>query len=56
MKTFDWNDDKNAWLWQERGISFEQIVFWIVNGGLLDVIEHPNKRRYANQRIFCCKR
>jgi uncharacterized DUF497 family protein len=52
MKYYDWNVDKNEELIQERGISFEEIVFCIMHGGLLDVIEHPNKDIYPNQKIF----
>lgn len=52
MKYFDWNLEKNAELWTERGIAFEDVVFFINHGGLLDTIEHPNKERYPNQRIF----
>ena len=36
----------------ERGIGFEDIVFHIERGGLLDILEHPNPDRYAGQRIF----
>jgi len=43
MKIFSWNPEKNRQLQQERGISFEEIVFYIENGGLLDVLEHPNQ-------------
>ena len=42
MTLFDWNDEKNAWLKKERGVSFEDIVFHHANGGLLDIIDHPN--------------
>lgn len=52
MKYFDWNLQKNEELKQDRNISFEQIVFHIMHGGLLDVIEHPNKSKYPNQRVF----
>ena len=52
MKYFAWNDDKNATLIQERGISFEEIVFHIVNGDVLDLLEHSNRVRYPNQRVF----
>ena len=40
---------------QERGITFEDIVFHVAHGGLLNTIEHPNQRRYAGQRIFIVK-
>jgi len=52
MRYFDWNPDKNEWLKEQRGITFEEIVFHILHGGLLDVLEHPNKQQYPDQRIF----
>ncbi len=52
MKPYDWNDEKNAWLRQERGIMFEDVVFHLSRGGLVDTIEHPNRRQYPGQRIF----
>ncbi|MDD2236240.1 MAG: toxin [Kiritimatiellae bacterium] len=52
MKPYDWNDEKNERLRQERGIMFEDIVFHLSHGGLLDTIEHPNQRQYPGQRIF----
>jgi uncharacterized DUF497 family protein len=52
MRFFDWNPDKNKWLKEQRGITFEEIVFHIFHGGLLDVLEHPNKKQYPGQRIF----
>ena len=52
MKLFDWNDDKNEWLRQERGITFEDIVYHLTHDGLLDTLEHPNQKQYPGQRIF----
>ena len=52
MKYFNWNNNKNDQLKEERDISFEEIVFWITHDGLLDIIEHPNKTKYPNQKIF----
>lgn len=52
MKYFDWNDDKNQLLKKKRGISFEEIVFCIANNQLLDIVEHPDKQKYGNQKIF----
>ncbi len=43
---------KNTKLYQGREISFENIVFAIENGGLLDVIPHPNPGKYPNQSIY----
>jgi len=52
MKPFEWDEDKNRWLKRERGVSFEQIVFSIANGNLLDVIRHPNKAKYCGQWVY----
>ena len=51
MKTFNWNSDKNAWLKANRGISFEEIIFHIEQGGELAVTHHPNQARYPGQKI-----
>ena len=56
VKHFDWDDAKNAKLQAERGIGFEEIVFHIERGDLLDVLEHPHPERYAGQRIFVVRR
>ena len=52
MKYFSWDVKKNQQLLAERGISFEEIVYYIEKGDLLDVVQHPNRHRYPNQRIF----
>lgn len=40
----------------ERGVSFEMIVVAIESGGLLDILEHPNARRYPGQQVFVVAR
>jgi len=50
-KTYNWSADKNHLLVQERGISFERIVFEISAGNELAVLEHPNQDKYPGQRI-----
>lgn len=52
MKFFDWNEEKNRILLDKRNISFEEIVFSIDNGHLLDVLEHHNKSRYPDQGLI----
>lgn len=52
MKHFAWDEAKNAKLKAERGIGFEEIVFHIARGDVLDVLEPPNQTRYGGQRIF----
>ena len=51
-KPFVWNDSKNEWLIVERGISFDEIVCYIMNGHLTDVIPNENQDKYPGQRIF----
>jgi len=52
MQQFDWNDEKSAQLKADRGVSFEDVVFHIADGGLLDVLDHPNPDAYPGQRIL----
>ena len=52
MKFFDWDDEKNEQLERERGISFEEAVFDIENGDVLDVIDHPNAAKYRSQKAY----
>ena len=51
-----WDEAKNERLKRERQIGFEEIVFHIERGDLLDILEHPNQERYAGQRIFVVRR
>ena len=52
MKYFAWDNEKNEKLKRERNISFEDVVFHIMHGGLLETIEHPNQKKYQGQKIF----
>lgn len=52
VKPFRWDPEKNLVLDSGRGITFERIVVEIGDGGLLDVIDHPNQGRYPGQRIL----
>jgi uncharacterized DUF497 family protein len=56
VKYFAWDDAKNAKLRKERGIGFEDVVFHIERGDLLDILDHPKPDRYAGQRIFVIQR
>ena len=51
-KPFRWDTDKNEQLIQERGVSFEQITVAVENGGLFQVVQHPNAAKYPRQRIL----
>ncbi|MCX5698354.1 MAG: BrnT family toxin [Candidatus Omnitrophica bacterium] len=52
MKLFEWNSEKNTQLKDERGVSFEDIVFYIDRGDVLDIIPHPQQSKYSGQRMF----
>lgn len=49
---YAWNTEKNSELIDKRKISFERVIFHIERGDLLDVIDHPNKSKYPNQKMF----
>jgi hypothetical protein len=56
VKYFSWDDAKNAKLRTDRGIGFEDVVFHIERGDLLDILEYPNPDSFAGQRIFVVRR
>jgi hypothetical protein len=43
------SSEKNAVLKADRGVSFEDVVFHILSGDILDTLEHPNQERYPGQ-------
>jgi hypothetical protein len=52
MKPFRWPPDKNDLLKLERGISFEEITVAVEAGGLLEVVPHPNAKKYPRQKVM----
>ncbi len=52
MRYFHWSVEKNEQLREGRDVTFEEAVFYLMHGGLLDTIEHPNREKYPSQRIF----
>jgi len=52
MKYFSWDSEKNEKVKSERNISFEEIVYYIDKGQVLDILEDPNKKTYPNQFIY----
>jgi uncharacterized DUF497 family protein len=51
MKYYDWDTEKNERLKTERGISFEDIAFYIHQGFEVDVFEHPNQSKYPGEYV-----
>ena len=56
VKYFTWDEAKNDRLKADRGVGFEEIVFHIERGDLLDTVGHPNQERYRGQRMFVVRR
>lgn len=52
MKYFSWSPEKNEKLKRERGISFEEIVFHIERGDVLNLLTPPNREKYPLQQIL----
>jgi len=55
VKQFKWNTEKNEQLKlsnDRNNVDFEKIVDAISKGCILDILEHPNKDKYPNQRVF----
>lgn len=52
MKLINWNTAKNAWLKENRGICFEDILYYLNNDFLIDDIAHPHQKKYSGQRIL----
>ena len=52
MKNYNWNEDKSKKLKSERNLSFEEIIFYISNGNLLEIIDNPNQIKYGGQKIY----
>lgn len=51
VKTYAWNPDKNTLLKEDRGISFEEVVFHIQLGDEVDIFDHPDQGKYPGQKI-----
>lgn len=52
MTRIDWSDDKNDWLVRVRGISFEDLLYHLTHGGLLDILSHTDPEKYPGQMIL----
>lgn len=50
VKYFDWDEDKNKWLMDNRAISFSIVVECLTSGYLIAV--EDNHEPYGHQKIF----
>ena len=47
-----WSAEKSLSLKAERGVSFEEALSAISQGGLLRVMDHPNRAKYGHQKML----
>lgn len=52
VKQIRWDVEKNALLYKERGVSFEDVLLSLERGALLDSLEHPNQEKYPGQKLM----
>jgi uncharacterized DUF497 family protein len=55
MKHYQWNEEKNEQLKKERNICFEDIVFFLEQGMLLDSNDHHNQKKYPGKSYISLK-
>ena len=51
MKVLHWDNEKNEWLKEHRGVCFEQVVVILAKGEVLEIVENPNQKKYPDQKI-----
>lgn len=49
---FDFDIEKNEKLKADRCVDFDEIISLIENGSVIDVLDHPNQKKYPNQKIY----
>ena len=52
MKYFDWDEEKNQSLKEDRQVSFEDVLSAIDEQRVLYRGNHPNQKRYPNQQML----
>lgn len=52
VKLIRWSAEKSLSLKAERGVSFEEVLSAISQGGLLKVMDHPNRTKYGHQKML----
>jgi len=51
MKVFRWDNKKNEWLKENRGVCFEEVIILLEREDVLEIVDHPNQTRYPGQKI-----
>ena len=51
MKNIRWDEQKNEWLKQNRGLGFERVAVLMEQGQVLEVVDHPDQTKYPKQKM-----
>ena len=49
---YEWSPEKNEWLKKERNISFERIIFHLLQGDVWKTADHPDQGTYSGQKLY----
>jgi uncharacterized DUF497 family protein len=52
VKQFNWNSEKSLELKEQRGISFEELIYYLEGDYIITKFKHPNKNKYPNQMVY----
>jgi len=52
MKPLRWSESKDEKLRKERGVGFQDVEKRLAEGEPLEVVVHPNPRKYPIQKFF----
>lgn len=55
MKTVRFDEKKNRLLKEKRGVGLDQVAEAVNNNQIVAVLDHPNKEKFPNQKIFILK-
>ena len=50
--TFNFSNNKNRKIFEERGVTFQDDIDAISEKRILKYFDHPNKEKYANQKVL----
>ena len=49
---YEWSPEKNEWLKEHRNISFEQVIFHLLQGDVWKIADHQDQDKYTGQKIY----
>ena len=55
IKRFEWDEAKNQFLKETRGVCFENVEQAVLDGDVYQIIPHHNPEKYPGQKILILK-